>query len=94
MHPAKDSATVPRGNAVLAVEPLPRLLEQKRSEIFAAIMAHHPLPSTLQRIADVFVDLYPSKAIAIFLLSTRIFVYGMSSSCSVICTDSEHADGM
>ncbi len=45
------------------------LLEQRRSEILAAIIGHHPLATTLQNIADSLIALYPSKAMAIFLLS-------------------------
>jgi len=47
------------------------LLEQRRSEILAAIIGHHSLATTLQYIADSLVALYPSKAMAIFLLSGR-----------------------
>jgi diguanylate cyclase (GGDEF)-like protein len=46
--------------------PSPCLLEDGRSEILAAILDQQPVASTLQRIVDVFLTLYPSKAMAIF----------------------------
>jgi diguanylate cyclase (GGDEF)-like protein len=42
-------------------------------EILSAIINHHALPSTLQKVADTFVSLYPSKGIAIFVFSGRRF---------------------
>jgi diguanylate cyclase (GGDEF)-like protein len=45
------------------------LLEQRRSEILAAIIGHHSLATTLQYIADSLVALYPAQGMAIFLLS-------------------------
>jgi diguanylate cyclase (GGDEF)-like protein/PAS domain S-box-containing protein len=42
---------------------------QSENAIFSAIIAHHPLPSTMQLMADAFVDIYAPKAIAIFVLS-------------------------
>ena len=41
--------------------------EQSKNAIFSAIIAHQPLPSTMQLIADAFVALYPPKSIAIFV---------------------------
>jgi diguanylate cyclase (GGDEF)-like protein/PAS domain S-box-containing protein len=41
--------------------------EQSRNEIFAAIIGHHSLQSTMQMLADAFVALYPGNSIAIFL---------------------------
>jgi diguanylate cyclase (GGDEF)-like protein len=48
--------------------PSRRLLEEGRSEILSAIVGHESVSSTLQRIADVFLKLYPTKAMAIFLV--------------------------
>jgi diguanylate cyclase (GGDEF)-like protein len=38
-------------------------------EILSAIISHRAVPSTLQMVADTFVSLYPSKGVAIFVLS-------------------------
>jgi diguanylate cyclase (GGDEF)-like protein len=46
--------------------PSPRILEEGRSEILAAILDQQSLCSTLQCIADVFLTLYPLQAMAIF----------------------------
>ncbi len=43
--------------------------EQGRNEILSAIIGHQSLSSTMEKIADAFVALYPAKAIAIFLLA-------------------------
>jgi diguanylate cyclase (GGDEF)-like protein len=64
MDSANDSAAL-----VPAAGGPAHVLEGRRSEIFSAIIAHHALPSTLQRIADAFLAQYPSKAIAILLCS-------------------------
>ena len=42
-------------------------------EILSAIISHHTVPSTLQMVADSFVTLCPSKAVAIFVLSGSQF---------------------
>jgi diguanylate cyclase (GGDEF)-like protein len=38
-------------------------------EILSAIISHRALPSTLQMVADAFVSLYPSKGVAIYVLT-------------------------
>jgi diguanylate cyclase (GGDEF)-like protein/PAS domain S-box-containing protein len=43
--------------------------ERSKNVIFSAIIAQHPLSSTLQLLADAFVALYPPKSIAIFVLA-------------------------
>jgi diguanylate cyclase (GGDEF)-like protein/PAS domain S-box-containing protein len=43
--------------------------EQSKNAIFSSIIAHHSLPSTMQLMADAFVELYPPKSIAIFVLA-------------------------
>jgi diguanylate cyclase (GGDEF)-like protein len=43
--------------------------DRGRNEIVSAIVGRHSLPSTMQRIADAFVGMFPSKAIAIATLS-------------------------
>lgn len=45
-------------------------------EILSAIISHHTVPSTLQMVADSFVTLCPSKAVAIFVLSGSQFHVG------------------
>ena len=72
MDSVNDTAPIPDANGFCVVEEPGRFLEQKRSEILSAILDHHALPLTLQRIADAFVALYPSKAIAILLFSGSI----------------------
>jgi diguanylate cyclase (GGDEF)-like protein/PAS domain S-box-containing protein len=47
--------------------------EQSKSAIFSAILAHRPLPLTMQLMADAFVELYPPKSIAIFVLAGDVF---------------------
>ncbi|MGC2399991.1 MAG: EAL domain-containing protein [Acidobacteriaceae bacterium] len=42
-------------------------------EVLSAILLHDPLTSILQRVADAFVALYPSKGAAIFVLSGQNF---------------------
>jgi diguanylate cyclase (GGDEF)-like protein len=42
-------------------------------QILSAIIGHHPLPSIMQMIAEAFVALCPSRAVAIFVLSGRQF---------------------
>jgi diguanylate cyclase (GGDEF)-like protein/PAS domain S-box-containing protein len=43
--------------------------EQSKSAIFSAIIAHDSLRSTMQLMADAFVELHPPKSIAIFVLA-------------------------
>jgi len=43
--------------------------DQNKSAIFSAIIAHQSIPSTMQLMADAFVELYPPKSIAIFVLA-------------------------
>jgi diguanylate cyclase (GGDEF)-like protein len=50
--------------------------EQNKRKIFTAIIGHHSLSSTLQLIAEAFVALCPSKAIAILLLAGEQFEVG------------------
>ena len=45
-------------------------------QILSAIISHHSVPATLQMVADSFVTLYPSKAVAIFLRSGPRFHIG------------------
>jgi diguanylate cyclase (GGDEF)-like protein/PAS domain S-box-containing protein len=47
--------------------------EQSRNQIFAAIVGHHSLQSTMQMLADAFVALHPGSSIAIFLGSGEPF---------------------
>src|SRR5580658_2306766 len=54
VHPANPDAPSEKRSLQLA-------------EIFSAIIGHESLSLTMQRIADAFVALYPSKGIAIFL---------------------------
>jgi diguanylate cyclase (GGDEF)-like protein/PAS domain S-box-containing protein len=47
--------------------------EQSKNAIFSSIIAHNSLPSTMQLMADAFVELYPPKSIAIFVLDGNQF---------------------
>jgi diguanylate cyclase (GGDEF)-like protein len=47
--------------------------EKSRNEVVSAIIGHHSLASTMQMIADAFVALCPSKAVAIAMLSGQHF---------------------
>ena len=47
--------------------------EKSRNEIVSAIIGHHTLPSIMQKIADAFVAMCPTKAVAIAMLSGRRF---------------------
>ena len=62
-RPAEVSAPVPAGSVADEFSP------HHAHQILSAIINHHSVAATLQMVADTFVTLCPSKAVAIFLRS-------------------------
>ena len=48
--------------------------EKSKTEIFSAILRHHPLKSTMQMLVDAFAARCPGKAIAVFLMMGNMFL--------------------
>jgi diguanylate cyclase (GGDEF)-like protein len=64
---AQDIAIEHLPEAAVAMGKRQSVWEHNARLVLSSVINHNPLPATMQLVADAFVDLYPSKAMAIFL---------------------------